>query len=298
MAVLMTMLGQTVGFPVPEGGAGELPGRWPAGRVARRRHPYVDPGDRHRRTRRPRRRRTHGGRGAGAGGTGRAGRRRRAEPLRRTRRGRGPPRPRASRDEPIPARPGHREGRLGARRAGALGEPAGGSARHRARRRLGRADRRGVRAALGRDDPGRTVPAPRSDERRGSHAVAGGHGGVVGLHARAAARRARRGRRRPPRDLGRVRARAVRGPDAGTDRTARAGLRRAHPCPRVLGPRELETRDANLVGGAINGARRPCTSSSSSDPCRAPVGPRRASVASTWPRPPPTPGAASTAPRG
>ncbi len=53
--------------------------------------------------------------------------------------------------------------------------------------------------------------------------------------------------------LGPRRPRAVRRPDAGPDRTAGAGLRRHVLARRVLGPRELEARNANLIGGAVGG---------------------------------------------
>ena len=53
-------------------------------------------------------------------------------------------------------------------------------------------------------------------------------------------------------DDGRVR--ALRRRRAGQDRAAGAGLRRPRVLARrVLGPRELERRNASLVGGAING---------------------------------------------
>ncbi len=63
MALLMTMLGQSVGFPVPEGGAGELDRRpGPAVRRARGRALVRRRGDRHRRRGRPGGRRAHGDR--------------------------------------------------------------------------------------------------------------------------------------------------------------------------------------------------------------------------------------------
>ena len=69
MGMLLAMMGQTVGFPVPEGGAGELdPGPGPALPGRRRRDPY--------------RRRGHPHRGGRGTGRGRADRRRRA--VRRT----------------------------------------------------------------------------------------------------------------------------------------------------------------------------------------------------------------------
>src|SRR5262249_29950429 len=64
----------------------------------------------------------------------------------------------------------------------------------------------------------------------------------------------------------------------------------------VLTPPMLEAADANLVGGAVNGGRRSCTSSSSSAPPWAWGGPRHRSVDCSSRRRPPIPAAGSTAP--
>ena len=96
--VLMTMLGQTVGFPVPRGGAQRLDRR--AGRAPhQRRGPAADRhgGDGRRRPRRSRGRRTHPRRG-GVRRSRRARRRLGDAPLRGPRPRRGPPRPRRARD--------------------------------------------------------------------------------------------------------------------------------------------------------------------------------------------------------
>ena len=54
--------------------------------------------------------------------------------------------------------------------------------------------------------------------------------------------------------LGHRRGRAVRRPHAGPDRALRPGLRRARSAPAASSPRPTSRRrNANLVGGAING---------------------------------------------
>jgi phytoene dehydrogenase-like protein len=59
---------------------------------------------------------------------------------------------------------------------------------------------------------------------------------------------------------------------------------------RVLGARDLQERDENLVNGALNGGTSRCTSSWCSVPCRAWGGPRRRFAGSASARPPRTPG--------
>ena len=83
LGLLMTMLGQTVGFPVPEGGAGNLSGAL-ARRIEapRRRDPLLDPGHPHRGRLRPGDRRPDRARGAAPGDPGRGRRRRRDPPVR------------------------------------------------------------------------------------------------------------------------------------------------------------------------------------------------------------------------
>ena len=145
----MTMLGQTVGFPVPEGGAGRLSrgaraggSRSPAGRSACDREV----------TRVDRR---------GRPGHGRRDRRRRlaisaaravvadvgcAAPLRTLwSHADDLPRRVVSGMKQLPARPRHGQGRLGALRTGPVGHAAGVRPRHLPRRRLRRPDVRGPR---------------------------------------------------------------------------------------------------------------------------------------------------------
>ena len=79
MALLMSMMGQTVGFPVPEGGAGELTQALARRlRVAGRRDPLLHPGRAHRHLRRPGPHRAHRRRRDVRGQAGRRGDRRRA----------------------------------------------------------------------------------------------------------------------------------------------------------------------------------------------------------------------------
>ena len=66
-------------------------------------------------------------------------------------------------------------------------------------------------------------------------------------------RRRRVGHRGRARRLGPRRLRAVRRPDAGQDREVRTRLRRPGGRPAGARPRELEARNENLVGGAHNG---------------------------------------------
>ena len=128
--MLLTMLAQTVGFPVPRGGAGELtaghgapvhlprrrdPRRLP--RRARRGRPGPGPGRAHRRRRALRR-------------TPCRGRRRvRAGALRAAGGARGPAGLGGEGDDALRARPGHRQGRLGPGRAGAVDLGAAGGRR-------------------------------------------------------------------------------------------------------------------------------------------------------------------------
>ena len=78
-------------------------------------------------------------------------------------------------------------------------------------------------------------------------------------------------------------------------RDARARLRAAAPARRVLGPRELEARNANLIGGAVGGGTVQLRQQLVFRRSRASAGPRPGSAGSTSAPPPPTPAAASTA---
>ena len=207
MGLLMSMLGQTVGFPVPEGGAGRArPGAGPAAasRAAARSgatHEVVRidvDAAAGRPASAPRRRAVR----APAGRSwptspprnlygGLLGRRRPARAGSR----------RAMRS--LPARPVHGQGRLGARRAGPVG-------RRRRRTRPGTvhvADSvEEMTEALGQVaagcDPRAPVPARRPDDDHRPDPLAGRHRVDLGLHPRPAAGRARRRRRRHPRRLG------------------------------------------------------------------------------------------------
>ena len=298
------MLGQTVGFPVPEGGAGEL-----AQALARRfasrgrRDPLptprstaieVDarPGDRraHRATASGSRARRAvvadvvGARTSTAawsadedlpGRTVRAMRR-------------------------VPARPGHGQGRLGPRRPGAVGV---------ARRRTPRAPSTSptpsseMTEALGQVaagvDPGRPfLLAGQMTTTDPTRSPAGTESMWAYTHVPQQTR-ARRRRRRHPRRLGRRRLRALRRPDAGPDRGAGARLRR--PGPRPPGARAARARGARRQPGrrrASTAAPPSCTSSWSSGRSPASAAPRPRSPGSTSARPRRTPAAACTAPPG
>ena len=63
----------------------------------------------------------------------------------------------------------------------------------------------------------------------------------------------RRRRRRDQRPVGPRRPRAVRRPDAGALEARAPGFGDLVAARRVLGPHELEARNANLIGGAVNG---------------------------------------------
>ena len=136
---LLAMLAQTVGFPVPEGGAGQLTDallRRLASRGGR-----IECGQRVERGGRPRR--TSGGRAHLGGdeiGARRAGARRlrRAEPVPQAHRSGPPPRHVARRPRAVRAEPGDHQGRLGAVRSGALVERRRRPLRLRPHRRLDR----------------------------------------------------------------------------------------------------------------------------------------------------------------
>ena len=185
---LLTMLGQEVGFPVPEGGAGAI-----TDALVRRladRGGRVDCG---RPVDRGARRRRRGGR-ASATAPGEPVRARRAvladvpAPVLYRRPGRrgAPAGPAARRPRGLPLGRRHDQGRLGAVRAdpvvGGGGRPGGHRApRRRPRRAVRCRHRPRVRAAAAR-----AVPAARPDDDRGPVPVAGRHRVGVGVHARAA----------------------------------------------------------------------------------------------------------------
>ncbi len=96
-----------------------------------------------------------------------------------------------------------------------VAERAGQGTRHRAHRRRRHRHGRGARSGRRRPGPRPAVHARRPDDHHGRDPVPGRHRVDVGLHPRAAGHR--RGRRRggDPRSLGPRRPRAVRRPDAG-----------------------------------------------------------------------------------
>ena len=157
------------------------------------------------------------------------------------------------------AGPRHGQGGLGARagrcRGRALPAYAPGN---RPRRRLGGRDdsRRWRRSASG-SIPGRPLHAHRTDDHQRPDPLARGHRVVLGLHARAAARPdpwATPVARPTPtwwwdhdeceRFADRMQARME---------AVAPGFGYGVRVRRVLGPHELQARDANLVGGAVNG---------------------------------------------
>ena len=251
MALLLTMLGQTVGFPVPEGGAGELARRWPVGSplsAARSAATRGDPGV------------TSRGRACGvvlADGERFVARRavvadvaapylfgRLLDP--RTSR---PGRPR---DAPLPDGPGHGQGRLGARRSGALAAPpayAPGTVHvadsieqmHRVARPGG--GRSGARrpfllaGQMTTTDPTRS-PAGTESMWAYTHVPQqtvrdAGDGGIRGRGTMTTAN----------------------GSPTGCRSASNSGarLRKWVLARRILGPRGARARNANLIGGAVGG---------------------------------------------
>ena len=251
MGWILIMMGQQAGFPVPTGGAGMLTAamarRFEAAggtvRLGRATEVVVRDG-RGRRTHRARRR----GRGHPGGGRRRGG----ARAVRRPGRLAPPPGPPAPPDARVRAGPRHGQGRLGPRRAGPwrhqpdktpgtvhLGESVDEVALAGAQISAGAVPERpfvlvGQMAAA---DPTR---APAGAES------------VVGLQPRLQQVRSDAGgagiRRVGPR-----RRRADGRPDAGPDRGVRPGFGDRVLARRLLGPREMQERDENLVGGALNG---------------------------------------------
>ena len=253
--LLMTMLGQTVGFPVPEGGASALSDGALVRRLEARggevrcgcevtgvrvvdgrargvttadgeqidcaRAVLADVGER---ALRP-------ARGAGA-------------PARRHHLG----------HAPLPAGPRDGEGRLGVERPGAVGLAAGGRPRHLPRGGLRRADRQGDRPGGGPPDPGRPVPPGRPDDH---HRPTRSPAGTESLWAYAHVPQ-------PDPSVRDAGADEIRGVwdesdrerfgdriQARIERLARASRPASWPT-RPWSPR-VEARDANLVGGAVNG---------------------------------------------
>ena len=99
-----------------------------------------------------------------------------------------------------------------------------------------------------------------------------------------------------PRGLGPRRLRALRRPDAGADREARARLRLADPRRGASWGRASWSRATAASSAARSTAAPPsCTSSWCSVRCRARAGRPPGSRGSTWARPRPTPAAACTA---
>ena len=240
--------------------------------------------------RRTRRRASPASRPATASGTPpavRRRRRRRAAPLRRLVRDEDLPARRGARDARLRARPRHRQGRLGADRTGPVGRRARRRARHRARRRLRRGDdrRRSARSPSGvvpdrpflltgqmtTSDPTRS-PAGTESFWAYTHvpqpgATRGDAGGEI------------------TRALGPRRPRALRRPDAGAHRGARARLRRPRRAPAACSDR-TSSRPATPTSSAAPSTAAPpsCTRSWSSVRCRRCAAARRPAIAGPLPR--------------
>ncbi len=180
---LLACLAQQNGFPVPEGGGGQL-----ADALVRRLQsrggtvecdaPVTSIEVRH--GRRPRCR--HRWSRRDRGDEGRARRRRCADAVSGPARARAPARPGARRREAVPLGSLHDQGRLGTRRAGALADRGSATGGHRPRRRLdGPAD-----AVVGRHrqraGAGRALLDTRSAEPGRSHPLSAGNGHGLGVH--------------------------------------------------------------------------------------------------------------------
>ena len=297
---IMTMLGQTVGFPAPEGGAGALTGgAGPAAGVARRRGAHRRRGQRHRGEPavaygpcsrptasgcRPRGRCWPTSRRPGSTGAWSAGstcRRGPAAALRRFGWDPGTVKVDWALSGPVPWDPAPEVVPGCVHVCDGLDELTTVSAQ--------------IAAGAGAVAP---VPADGADDHDRPEPLAGRHRVDVGVHPRPAAGTRRRRPRRADRRLGRRRRRAVRRPDAGADRAVRARLRRpgAGPPGAVTGRaaaarrqpgrwrRQRRHRPAAPGAGLPAGGR---ASAGRTPPC----------AGSTWPAPPPTPAAVCTARR-
>ena len=237
MGLLLAMLGQTVGFPVPEGGAGELtPGPRPAIHGRWGRPPHRRRGRPHRGGRPPSRRGPHRGR--------RAVRRRQGRHRRRD----GPgalhapagPVGRAATGSTAPSRPSSSTpgrsrwtGRSTVRSPGRGAPELARGTVHVAESVADMAT--AMSAGAVRRGPGSAVHAHRPDDGDRPDPFPGGDRVLLGVRPRAPARPQRRGGRRPPRGLGPRRLPALRRPHAGPHRAPGPGLRR--PRSGTAGPR-------------------------------------------------------------
>ena len=255
MALLMSMMGQTVGFPVPEGGAGQLTQAL-ARRLALagRRDPVLLTRRPHRHVRRPR---PHGAQR----------RARRSPPTRAVVATVVAPKLYGdlldASDVPARVRRGMRRFQLDPSTVkvdwALCGPVPWAAAPAKAPGTVHIADSvadmvEATGPGLGRADPRAAVHARRADDHERPDPLARRHRVDVGLHPRA--RRTRRG------DAGDEGIRGVWDHDDLERFADRMQARFEKLAPgfgslvlerRILGPRELESRDANLIGGAING---------------------------------------------
>ena len=154
---------------------------------------------------------------------------------------------------PLRVRPRDVQGRLGARRRGAVARRTRGARRDRPPARLARPRRRLHRGARDRPDPEPSLRPPGADERRGPEPLARGDRHRVGVHPRAPARAGRRRRLADRRvDAGGVRDRSRTGSKPSSSPTRR-GSGPTIAARHVSSPTDLEAADANLVGGAVGG---------------------------------------------